>query len=256
MHYRKLKQNWGLIIFYGIVFSALLGNIVLNYNEEQMFTRVFAILFLVSSVICFNSWLKTKNWWDLNFMLTCLVSALVLGRFIKINLLMIVLMIILIPLYTLHFYGLFKKINQRRYRAILELAARSVHESEDGFTRRPFPAGTIEYTQEEIFEFGKFLQKHLIVLTKKEKNGLRLIINKPGILWFQPLDSTKATYVSFDWNGNVSVNIAENDYRKYKDELTFDQLCASLGTLFKNFLVYYQKSENKKIISYIEENLQ
>ena len=83
MHGGKLKPNWGLIIFYGIVFFLLIGNIVLHYDNERQFTRFFAILFMASAVMCLNGWLKTKNWWDFNFMLLCICSGLVLGRFIK-----------------------------------------------------------------------------------------------------------------------------------------------------------------------------
>jgi len=58
----------------------------------------------------------------------------------------------------------------------------------------------------------------------------------------------KDTYVTFDFNGNVSVNIAKKDYQKYKEEFTFDQLCSSLGNLFIEFLELYLKGKSREII--------
>ena len=57
------------------------------------------------------------------------------------------------------------------------------------------------------------------------------------------------TYVSFDSDGTVEVNISEKDYRKYKDEYTFDQLCASLGDLFTGFLELFKENKSGEIIT-------
>ena len=37
-------------------------------------------------------------------------------------------------------------------------------------------------------------------------------------------------------------------YEKFKDELTFDKLCQSLGDLFKEFFLLHQKGEEDKIL--------
>jgi len=56
------------------------------------------------------------------------------------------------------------------------------------------------------------------------------------------------THVTFDFAGHVSVTIAKKDYQKYTEELTFDQLCSSLGSLFIEFLELYQKNQSREII--------
>ncbi|MBC8459095.1 MAG: hypothetical protein H8D67_13965 [Deltaproteobacteria bacterium] len=56
------------------------------------------------------------------------------------------------------------------------------------------------------------------------------------------------TYISFSNNGNVTVNITQEDYLKYKDSYAFDQLCNHLGKLFIGFFEDYQKGESDKIL--------
>ena len=51
---------------------------------------------------------------------------------------------------------------------------------------------------------------------------------------------------------DVAVRIAEKDYRKYREELTFDELCASLGDLFKQFLSWYRDGSEDKIFKLLK----
>ncbi len=60
------------------------------------------------------------------------------------------------------------------------------------------------------------------------------------------LDDTR---INFAFGGNVSANISEKDYKKYKNELTFDQLCHSMGNLFIEFFDYFKSGESSKIIN-------
>ncbi len=57
----------------------------------------------------------------------------------------------------------------------------------------------------------------------------------------------KVSYVSFNSEGKISVHISEHDFKRYKEQLTFDQLCASLGDVFKRFLEYYKKGNEARI---------
>ena len=59
------------------------------------------------------------------------------------------------------------------------------------------------------------------------------------------------TFVSFDFNGRVTVNIAKKEYDKYKEEFTFDELCTSLGSLFIEFLKLFQNSDSIRILERI-----
>ena len=61
-------------------------------------------------------------------------------------------------------------------------------------------------------------------------------------------DYTDETWVAFDFNGDVSVNISHRDYLNYNEELSFDKLCESLGNLFIEFMVMFQRGEGTRII--------
>jgi len=143
------------------------------------------------------------------------------------------------------------------FRQVLELAARPVDELHNGFTPRPFPAGRWKYSKEEIINFGKFMMKHWITTTYFGPEHVILVIG--GFSWryffFGKPNLQKLTCVSFDFAGNVSVNITQTDYLKFRDQLTFDQLCASLGNLIKSFLMDYQMNEESKILTLIDEEM-
>jgi hypothetical protein len=158
-----------------------------------------------------------------------------------------------IILVTAYVYLLASRKMRWRYRDILELAAKPVEETQDGFTTRPFPAGVAEYTREELIRFGNYLSKNLIAFPFIEKERILFLINGTTRFLFRRPNAQQDTFVTFDFKGNIAVNIAKNDYKKYKAELTFDQLCASLGSLFKTFLQFYQEGKKDRIIPMIEE---
>jgi hypothetical protein len=143
-----------------------------------------------------------------------------------------------------------KRINWR-YREILELAAKPVDESADGFTPRPFPAGTALYNTEEILGFTKFMINHVIAYPFVEKDWVVLVVPENMFAYMLLLKRgyKKDTYVTFDFSGNVTVTIAKKDYQKYREEFTFDQLCSSLGNLFIEFLELYKKNQSSEIIN-------
>ena len=72
------------------------------------------------------------------------------------------------------------------------------------------------------------------------------------ILWKRK-NYTDSTYVLFEEDGKVEVNISEKDYKKYKDELTFDQLCASLGNMFIEFLNLFRENNSGEIIKRLNQ---
>jgi Ca2+/Na+ antiporter len=137
-----------------------------------------------------------------------------------------------------------------RYDEILELIARPVDESEDGFTTRPYPAGRTCHSEEEVKGFAQFMLRHVIAYPFFEEDRIVLVIpsNMFTYLLFLKRDYSKDTYVSIGYDGAVSVNIRRKDYQKYHEELTFDRLCQSLGDLFKSFLAMHSRGEKKEII--------
>lgn len=132
-------------------------------------------------------------------------------------------------------------------RRLFNLAAEHVQEALNGFTDRPYSAAQAEYTRDEITGFARFLGGGKIVKAIVQKEVVVLAFSM-GISPLKDPDLQKISYVSFDNDGNISVHISEYDYKRFKEELTFDQLCASLGDVFFRFLEYYKKGLENRII--------
>jgi hypothetical protein len=138
-----------------------------------------------------------------------------------------------------------------RFKEILQLAAGPVTEAADGFTSRPYPTGSAEFSREDAAGLARYLKKNVIAFPFIEKSRIVLVI--PEYMWVYMLlfkrNYEQGTYVAFTDDGQVTVRIAENDYRKYREELTFDRLCSSLGELFKRFMRFYREGNPEKIIA-------
>ena len=143
------------------------------------------------------------------------------------------------------------------YRQVLELAARPINDITNGFTQRPFPAGKTEYTREEIVNFSRFLMQHWITTSYFEPQ--RVVLAICGFSWSYFLFGTqnfrRMTHVVFDDTGHISVNITQKDYDKFRDSLSFDQLCASLADVMTSFLQHYQNGDRKMILDLIDEEM-
>lgn len=249
----KLKtSNWGIIIFTLLIVVILICSKI--FFGKTVFYTVLCVMPLLAAIAHFVSFLRTKNWGHLIPMLFYVfiiliffppIISLTFSRLTKIILAACALILFIGEIFVLST----KRINWR-YREILELAANPVNESTDGFTPRPFPAGEAQYTKEEIIGFSKFMIKHVIAYPFVEENRVVLVVpeNMFAYMLFLKHSYKKDTYVSFDFKGNVSVNIAKKDYQKYKEEFTFDKLCYSLGNLFIEFLELYQKGKSREII--------
>ncbi len=137
-----------------------------------------------------------------------------------------------------------------RYHEILELAARPVEEFSDGFADRPYPAGKVAYTREEIGGFAVFALKYAIACPYFESDRIVLTVPRNMALHFLFIKRNyeDETYIAFSNDGNVSVKISNRDYEKYRDELTFNLLCRSFRRLFEEFLELYIRGESEKII--------
>ena len=131
-------------------------------------------------------------------------------------------------------------------RRLFNLAADSVQDALKGFTARPYAASKAEYTKEDITGFARFLSGNSIVKSVVREK-LIVFAFSMGISPLKETDFQQISYVSFDEEGNIVVHISEYDYKRFKEELTFDQLCASLGNIFKRFLEYYKKGLEARI---------
>jgi hypothetical protein len=142
-------------------------------------------------------------------------------------------------------------------REVFELAARSIDTDAGGFTERPLPSGKMDYTKDELLGLAEFLKRNLVAMPHREDNRVVFIPVKMGDEFNYIMNPVgflkKCTWISFDFQGNVTVNISKRDYLDYKEEFAFDQLCDNLGKLFMGFMAYYQKGEAGRILVKLNE---
>jgi len=252
----KLKPiNWGLI--YSIVIVTLVIFLfaltflrTIKTNDEV--GRIIGYTFWVLMPFYIYFWFKTKQFILLPTIgfFTAIIFMNFGPLFLKDILAIISLTLSLTILYLLfsaHKYTLL-------HRKILELAAKPVDETADGFTQRPFPVDKIVYQKGELNNFANFLKKHKIAIPIMATNNA--IFCFPDN-WYNRKFHTNGNYLNdtriiFNSDGNVTTAIAKRDYQRYKEELTFDQLCAALGNLFISFLKYYQNGNEKIILEKIK----
>jgi len=146
-------------------------------------------------------------------------------------------------------YLIFSKKLKWRTRELLEIAAMPVKDTNDGYTERPLAVGRIEYTENEIKNFSMFVRQNLMAIPYEEEDKVIYAIDVPfwELLRFSR-DYSDDTQVVFHYDGHVTARIAKSEYLKYRDRLSFDQLCDSLGELFINYIDMYVKGEGIRII--------
>jgi hypothetical protein len=247
----KVKTSgWGSILFTLLIIAVLICAWI--FFGKEVFYYAMCVMPFLAALAHFVSFLRTKNWGHLIPMLFYVFFILAffppLTQSPKTRLLFGVIAGIF---FVGEIFVLSSKRINWRYREILELAARPVDESADGFTPRPFPAGTALYTKEEILGFAKFMIKHVIAYAFIEKDRIVLVVPQNMFAYMLLLKRSykKDTFVTFGFSGHVTVTIAKKDYQKYREEFTFDQLCSSLGNLFIEFLELYRKDKSREIIN-------
>jgi hypothetical protein len=143
-----------------------------------------------------------------------------------------------------------------RGREVLELAAAPVEHTQNGYTGRPLPVGKTEFDERTIRGFAAFARRHLIAATYVGKDRVAFVPVResreaPFLLGLKP-DYTRETWVCFDFAGNVSANISQRDYLDYREALSFDKLCHSLGDLFVEFVGMFARGEGVRIIDRLD----
>ena len=249
----KLKPDmnpiiWGIAA--AIIVIALAVFLRINFGEE--FTdQLFGFFWIAVSIIQLVIWYKTKNPGYFTFMLLALLMGVSYLTEYKGLFIMIPGGIAIIG----YLYFIASKQMKWRFRDILELAAQNIDSTENGFTARPYPYGKIEFTKTQFLQFGKYLSKNLIAFLIEKEGGYFLLIKSSRGFWFKNPTVSKDTFVFFDPHGNVSVNITKSDYQKFKEEITFDKLCAELANLFAGFWHLYKSGEMNKILDKINRNI-
>jgi len=153
-------------------------------------------------------------------------------------------------------YLMFTRQIKWKGREVFELAARSIHDTSNGFTERPKPAGKADYSLDELLGFSRFLEKKLVCLSYYDGNRMILAPVRFGKEYGMVLSPgnklLQRSWISFNTDGIVTVNITRKDYMTYQDTLSFDQLCDSMGKLFIDFLELYKRGEGEMILNRLD----
>ena len=140
-----------------------------------------------------------------------------------------------------------------RNRDVLETASQPVIEVSEGFTERPLPVGTYDCDWRTLMKFGKFMKQNLIAIPIIEEDKIVFTINLSKFrLLFYNTDYSEDTWVSFDRERKVTVNISSRDYYQYRNAYAFNQVCENLGKLFVEFLEYYKNDEALSILDKLD----
>ena len=139
-----------------------------------------------------------------------------------------------------------------RGQEIFELAALPIEDTGDNFSARPRPTGQVPISKTEMIRFVDFMTTHLLAFAFREDNRVIFVValsgkETPYLLGLKK-DYLEDTWVAIDFDGNISVNITEEDYLLFKMDLDFDQLCQSLGDLFSEFLELSKNGQEAQII--------
>ena len=161
----------------------------------------------------------------------------------------------LVLMYVLMLVSGYLAINRKlRWRGeeVFELAAMPLEDIGDSFSARPRPAGNVPVSKTEMIRFVEFVTKNLIAFAFREENRVVFVLTLPGndlpYLLGIKRDYLEDTWVAIDSEGNITVNITEEDYLLFKMDLDFDQLCQSLGDLFREFLELSKQGQDSRII--------
>lgn len=237
-----------LIIFFGV--STYAGFALGFYS--------LGAIVIVISISPFITYSKTRNpgfliqGMYLVFLgLMCLTSPPAFEDKSKIGLTPVFLVLTYVTLLLTAFQFFNRKIKWRGME-ILELAALNVEDIGESFSPRPRPSGQVRVSKTEMIRFVDFINSNLIAFPFQEENRSVLVLALPKkiskyILGIQN-DYLSDTWVAIDFEGQVSVNVTQEDYLLYKQDFDFDQICLSLGNVFIEFLELSKEGKESQII--------
>jgi hypothetical protein len=260
---RKLKPDRGIQGLVPAIVSLLIFFLTaIVINLEVAFKVLGSIMILYAFIFGFWSFIKSTNYYFLISTFYLLAFGILLNLFHLpddfsgpapkfTNELKVGLLFVYFFLFWLMYVGYQKKLKYRG-REIMELAAWDVEDGPESYTERPRPAGVVEYSKYDIIDFANYLKKILVCMNYQEENRVLLVPVKQGkefgVLYNPYYNYLEKTWISFDFDGQVSVHISRQDYLDYKEDLAFDHLCESLGQLFITFADFYMKGNKVRIL--------
>ncbi len=260
---RKLKSNKGIQGLVPAIVSLLVFFLTaIIFNPHHAFNILGGLLIFYAFMLGYWAFYKTGN----NYFLITFFYMLSLGLlmiFIDLpsdfngpapkftNEMKAALLFVYFFMFWL-MYIAYKRGLKYKGREVMELAAWDVDEGPETYTERPRPAGKVDYAKYDIIDFGNYLKKNLVCMPFVEDNRVLLVPVKMGeeydLLYNPNYNYLSKTWISFDFDGQVSVHISKKDYLDYKEDLAFDHLCESLGKLMITFADFYMKGDKVRIM--------
>lgn len=135
---------------------------------------------------------------------------------------------------------------EKSAKQLFRLAAQPVTSSDKGFTPRPFNAGISNFSKEQVTGLAQYLSGKMIACPYFSEKGVFMAFSM-GKSPVKIKDPSEVSYVSFEYSGNISVHIASADYTRFRNQLTFDRLCESMGKVFLRFMEDYANNQEGRI---------
>jgi len=249
---KKIKRtNWIVQIALPIIILSVIFLLLRSILNNMTFRFILACIMILAGLMHILFLAKTRNKIYLIptgfYTFAALTFVFATKNHPAITILLVV---CTATLFVFLMYTLIKRKIKWRYREVLELAARYVADTGNGFTQRPYPVAHVTYSRDDITRFARFILKYGIAYPYYEKERVVFVIPQNMLLHLLKIRQNylKETHIIFNSHGEVAVTITKNDYQKYQDELSFDQLCAALGSLFIDFLEKYLNDQGKEII--------
>jgi hypothetical protein len=261
---RKLKPDFRITGFIPAIICISIGALIGIFIGPKEGIFSVSLFFVLYAVFSFWIYIRTRN---LSY-LAASVWQLLIGSLLSIRFgyplirsvkpeWQSILFLFLLASTVWLLYLVFTRKAKWKGREVFELASMSIEPQSDGFTERPHPAGRTEYSMNELIGFAEFLRKNLIAMPYPEENRIVFVPVKMedefGYIFNQGKFRQNRSWIGFDFQGNVTVNVSKKDYIGYKEELSFDQLCENLGRLFIEFMKYYRKGEADRILYKLNE---
>lgn len=258
-HLSKLKPSNPLEPFLLALFILAISAIAWGTFGRGTAVNLLAVtFFLMSSLSAYSCWKTGNRWYLVVFafqFLTGLLISFLPGGFIGLGESRMTksLAVLAAISYIPATYAIFSKKVMWRGREILELAAMPIEDISNGFTSRPRPSGKIDVHKESILSFAAFLSRQHVLYPYIDGEKVFFVTIKDWYRSYKHMlgfagDISQDTWINIDFNGNLAVNISKKDYYMYKEDLSFDQLCASLANVFVEFLMLYEKDESIRIM--------
>ena len=240
-------------IFAVFILMILLFDIKIAYYALSVFFVFFSISTYVAYIQLRNPNLLVVATYQLSLGLLCVSAPRDFGSRGNPHPLTAILLVLMFFFGIWTIYLMINKKAKWRGREILELAAVPVETGEDAFTGRPRPVGKVETNERELQAFAEFLKRNLVAMPLFEENRIVFLPMKEGwdsgiFIFRMPKTYVDRTWIAFDYEGNVSVSISQSDYLNYQEDLSFDQLCTSLGNVFVDFLKHFSSGKGVRIM--------